>query len=271
MAAAVCEKYGGLKMSVRVGERVLTQIYTVRNAASMNDAEAAVLSATPYSFGAPYSSLRRTVVNLEQLEDASGQIYTATVEWHSTSEPIQAGEIRVRYVGGSKTVRRLYDLATAAIQGDITASELDGAINVVDGQPEGVDVLVPDDSLVIERGLAKGTITLSYLAALRSIRGHINDAPWNGFNAAEVLFREVDAVSSNNDIDKITYTFGIESQVANLDVGPFTFATKKGWDLVSVGTYVKIDPTKNVKIPVARWAAVHEVYPRADFATQLGF
>lgn len=265
--AAICETHGGATLEVTGTSRTLTQRFMIRNAVDFADAESALLAYTP----ATISGIGRAKYRFDQVPDVTGQVYSAEAVWSAEAEPLTLGETRIRYVGGSKTVRRLYDISTLEVQGDITSGDLNGAINVVEGQPEGVDVIVPSDSLIVERAVAAGTITFAYLAALRSIRGHVNNATWNSFAAGEVQFREVEAESSNKDLDKITYTFGIESNETSVPVGPYTFANKQGWDYISVGTFVKLDPANNIKVPLARWAALHRTHPRADFTTILGF
>lgn len=268
MTAVTCEALGSRRLEVRDGQRVVKQRWHVKNAADSSAAESALLAAVPYSVG----SLKRTSYSLEeQRTKHPDAFYVAEVEWTSSNVPVQAGEMRIRVQGGTATQKRMFDIQTIEVQGDITSADLKGAINVVDGQPEGVDEIVPSTLLVIERGLAAGTITFAYIEALVNLQGHVNNAIWNSFAIGTAKFLSFDTTQSSNDVDRISYTFGLEQNVTSLVVGDYTFASKDGWDYLSVGTVSVTDPINNVKIPKARWAAIHRTAPRSNFTTALGF
>lgn len=272
MAATVCSDFGGNSVSGDLENKTKTRKFTIRNASDEDDAfNALVTHMTGLGIYPVNSLLQLATYSLEQLPDATGRIFKATVTWNSTPR-LKPGDVRIHVSGSGGTVKMTHDLNTVQVLGDLTIAELAGAINVSqDGEPQGVDVYVPADSMTIERGLPSGTLTMAYIASLRSIRGRVNGFTWNGFAPGEVLFTDYDASSGNTEVDRISYKFELEPNVTSYQTAGFTFTEKQGHDYVSIGTAVKYDKTKKIKYPVARWGAIHQVYLRGNFAAVLGF
>lgn len=269
---SICEGFSGITLTVDAQTRTKTHNYRIRGAATADIAYDFLISHLTGLGIYPFNTLLKIKsVSVKQLQDQQGQIWDAEATWDAIPR-LDVGDIRIRIAGSGSTARLTHDLGTVEVQGDLTIAELAGAINVnQDGEAEGVDVYIPTDSMTIERGLAPGTLTLAYIANLRAARGRVNDATWQGFAAGEVLFTDYEASSGNAEVDRISYTFELEPNINGFQTAGYTFVNKKGHDYVSIGTAVKYDKTKNVKYPVARWAAIHQVYLRANFTSVLGF
>lgn len=268
----LCDQFGGLELSVDKDTKTKSRKYRIRDASDEDvaltflEAQLTLAGINPY-----YTGLKISNIKLSQLPTADGRIYDADVTW--TSNPrLEVGEYRIRVSGSGSTVTMTHDLETVEVQGDLTSGELKGAINVnQDGEAQGVDVYIPSLSMSVERSMASGTLTFAYIAGLEATRGTVNSATWNGFAAGEVLFTDFEASSGNTEMDRISFTFEIEPNVASYLIAGYTFSSKQGHDYVDVGQSVKYDKTKNIRYPVARWAAIHRVYRRSDFATALGW
>lgn len=272
MTAIICEQYGGLEVSVDKDTKTKTRKFRIRNEPDEESALAFLESyLTTLGIAPYYTGLKISNIKLSQLPTNDGKIWDADVTW--TSNPrLEVGEYRIRVSGSGSTVTMTHDLETVEVQGDLTSGELKGAINVnQDGEAQGVDVYIPSLSMSVERSMASGTLTFAYIAGLEAIRGTVNGVAWNGFAPGEVLFTDFEASSGNTEMDRISFTFEIEPNVSSYQIGGYTFTEKQGHDYVDVGQSVKYDKTKNIRYPVARWAAIHRVYRRSNFAAVLGW
>lgn len=144
---------------------------------------------------------------------------------------------------------------------------------------EGTDVIAPTPE--ITASIKMDLITLGYFLRVCALVGTVNDAPWNGFAAGEILFVSAEFVwedGKNTENGEpghwnSTFRFKYEANEENgIDIGDMHLDRKDGWDLIDViysETDVEADPddpTDIVLIQVPEYVYVHRVYKRSDFA-----
>jgi len=109
-------------------------------------------------------------------------------------------------------------------------------------------------------------MTGAYKAALFFLTGAVNNAPFRGFAAGEVLFLGASGSKRGQDDWEIRFRFAASPNVTGLVVGSITGINKRGWEYLW-GRYADAEDTAAkalVKRPVA--AYVEQVYPYGDFS-----
>lgn len=171
--------------------------------------------------------------------------------------------------GGTQHVSQ--SLATVAIYprtGLAVAPDYQGGIGVTDSGVEGTDIVVRQLAYQEEHQIAVATVAGGLVAIIHSLTGTVNNAPFKGFAAGELLFLGASGSRrSTEDFWTITFKFAASRNVTSLAVGPtITVAAKKGWEYLWVGREETEDTGASmlVKRPLA--AYVEKVYELADFS-----
>ena len=153
------------------------------------------------------------------------------------------------------------------------------AINVADdGSVRGVNVPLPNLDLIVwkhfPRATLKGQQGLAFLKGLGALGSTTNNAPWWGFEAGELRFREYQPEDVGTKWIKLTYTFACEQNRRNIDFGDVgggnvNVPLKKGQEYIWV--YHKRDADDQGKEMIARpWrVCVAQVIYESNF-TALG-
>lgn len=147
------------------------------------------------------------------------------------------------------------------------AQDFEGAMNVVDGVVEGVDLdpaSMAEFSFDVEVNGPTSTITNSWLQSLQSLVGKTNDAPFRGRDIGEVLFAGVrGTVQLLEPITSLSFQFYcIENFVG--DIGPFVNVQKLGWQYAWIWSTTETESGKEVSKPQS--IHVERVYEEADFS-----
>ena len=146
----------------------------------------------------------------------------------------------------------------------------DQAINVTEGpnaEVAGVDIVTAQAEFSFEARMPRQRVNQNYYKTLFSCTGTVNDAPFLGMNAGEVLYLGAEGKSENGTWI-FTHKFSWEPNQVNIVVSPtITVASKDGWDYLWVG-YGE-DVVANNKRRKPAYAYVERVYRRTNFA-QLG-
>lgn len=157
----------------------------------------------------------------------------------------------------------------AAIAGGRAAKDHHGAINVTVDGAEGVDIVSRQGEFSVD--VRRANVTLNYFSQLFYATGTVNDGPFYGFAAGEVLYLGAEGRFSVNDLWQITHKFSVSPNEANKvisrdenGVAQITVPVKKGWDYVWVQYYEKF--AGGVKTLVPEAAYVEQVYPTTNFA-----
>ena len=148
-----------------------------------------------------------------------------------------------------------------------TAPDFRGAIGVTPDAVEGIDVTVPVYHFSETHFVPAGLVTPAYKAARFQLTGRVNNAPFKGFVAGEVLFLGASGSKRGADDWEINFKFAASPNATGLTVGNITGISKAGWDYLWVRYEDAEDTTAKalVKRPIA--AYVERVYPWGSFST----
>jgi hypothetical protein len=174
--------------------------------------------------------------------------------------------LRIAYDSTGGTVRARASKATTSYPAPgRTAPDYKNAIEVVGGEPQGVDVAIPALKMTFKYKWPKGVITLADVRQLASVTGKVNDNTWYGFAAGELLFLgvtgEIDIAVAN----EVEYNF-VASANAELSIGSWiTGIVKQGHQHLWVAFEDFEDTSANrlVRRPLA--AYVETIYGTTDF------
>jgi hypothetical protein len=189
-----------------------------------------------YTFTAGYSSRQRES--------------TLRIGWDSTG-----GTVRMTTSRGTQSYAR----------SGVTAPNFQNAIGVRNGEPEGVDVVIPALKLNFTYKWPRNVIDLAYVKALAGMVGRVNDASWFTFAAGELLF-----LGTTGEIDptaptEIQYHFASSANVTGLSIGQIANVAKGGHQYLWVSFDQAIDQSRIVQRPRACY--VETVYGAANFSS----
>lgn len=157
----------------------------------------------------------------------------------------------------------------AAVAAGRALKDHHGAINVTKDGVEGVDIVSRTGEFQVE--VRRANVTINYFSTLFYLTGTVNNAPFYGFAAGEVLYMGAEARFSMNDQWQLTHKFAVNPNEQNLVVSrdnngvpQIQFVGQKdGWDLVWVEYYEVLDGSRQLRPESAR---SERVYYRRNFA-----
>lgn len=196
-------------------------------------------------------------------EEESGQVeFTATY----SSRQVES-LLRIGWDSTGGTVRMTASRGTSSYaRTGFTAPDFQNAIGVRDGEPEGVDVVVPALKLVFTYKWPQNALALAYAKTLAGMVGTTNNATFYTFAAGELLFLgstgELDATAPT----EVQYHFAASAN-ATLSIGQIANVVKQGHQYLWVYFDEQVDGSAQrlVKRPLA--AYVETVYGASNFAT----
>lgn len=266
MPISVEEKFDSRRSSVGQPEAAELR-YVVRGTDDDLAARAALASEAPTT----YDGLPRRTVGIEPGEAPGvweGEVRYG-VESVDFGGPPQTGESVFAFDtgGGAQHITQSKEtLSTHAAPGVPAAPDFGGAIGVTADSVEGVDIVVPVYHFTETHYLADALVTTAYRGALFLLTGRVNNAPFKGFNAGEVLFLGASGSKRGQGDWEIAFRFAASPNASNLSVGPITGVDKKGWEYLWVRYGDDLDEAADalVKRPVA--AYVERVYDDGNFS-----
>lgn len=229
----------------------------------ISDLYAAVVSYAPPTF----LGLSPTSITWDEDDENGHTVFSIT---YGSGEPAES-LLRIGFdtTGGQVRVRASKSTTSYPTSGR-TAPDFKGAIEVSDGEPQGVDVVLPALKLVFTYKWPKGVLTINDAKAIASMTGTTNNAAWYGFAAGELLF-----LGASGEIDLATptdvqYTFAASANATGLSIGSWITGIAKGGHQHLWVAFEDTEDTsakKLVQRPLA--AYVETVYGSSDF-TALG-
>lgn len=211
--------------------------------------------------------------------EPNGRHWVATVQYLPDDQAVQPGseeapditEIQFQVAGSSVHITQAR--ATRASYNADGAMSTD-ARNVIgwDGKTvNGCDVIAPVLSFNLPWGAPLALVTWPWVRTVGGLVGKVNSATFLGFPAGEILFTGLTG-ARNSKMRRwdLTFSFLHSANVADLDVGGITVATKFGHDYLDVKFSPDEDGTGEKVVPKPVEAHVRKVYDAADL-TALGF
>jgi hypothetical protein len=166
--------------------------------------------------------------------------------------------------GGTQHITQsLQTMARYAKPGKI-APDLKGAIGFNNDSVEGTDITVPVYQFTITHSIPAALVTFGYATTLFYLTGRVNNAPFKGFAAGEVLFLGASGSRRGLDAWEIAYKFAASPNATNLTVGDITGIEKKGWEYLWV-RYADVEDEK-VLIKQPESVYIERVYEYGNFA-----
>ncbi len=169
---------------------------------------------------------------------------------------------------GGATAHRTQSIATRNRykSGGGTARDFKGAIGVTKDNVEGVDIVVPNLILKKKAYLSFGQFTTGYVKTMARLTGKMNNAPFHGFFARELLFLGGSAAPRGTKDVEVEYSFSGSENVTGLSQGDITGINKDGHDYLWVHYEQFSDPTAKAIVQRPESAHVEQVYYEADFS-----
>jgi len=176
---------------------------------------------------------RELVPSSIRIERRDELLYHATVLYERRA-PLALGDysISVETGGGTQHV----DFALSQRVYGASAPDSHGAIGINGDTIEGVDIIVPVYKWTIRRVIPAEWMSLAYMRTMAAITATVNDAPFWGFEAGEVLFEGATGSGQSVAAAEVTFRFASLPNQSNLQVGNGEIAgiQKYGWEHLSV-------------------------------------
>lgn len=253
--------------------------YQAISATTRTDAIAAVLAIAPAQMIFSGFILDREHATATETESHAG-LWDVTVHYSPWKAPEDGDwSYSFDFTGGHQhiTVAREH-IADRVDAGETEANWLHGGlINVdKDGQPKGVDIVVPQAKFSLKFFRAASDITTAYKRTLLRTIGKCNDAAFHGAEKGELLFVGCTGTLSrrNPGCYEICYQWSFEENVTNFQVGgtynglPIlpTFDLKEGWWYYWIESESIVSPAGGRKVSKVKAAHMERVYDYADYS-----
>jgi hypothetical protein len=171
--------------------------------------------------------------------------------------------------GGTQHVTQAKETVAAYPHPDIgVCSDWQGAIGVTENGVEGVDIVVPQMAYEETHQIAAYDVEAWLVGVIFGLTGKVNDAPFKGFAAGELLFLGAQGRKRKSEgFWTVTFRFAGSRNATGLAVGAITGIDKEGWHYLDVQyeTVDDADAGMLARKPVA--ARVHRVYDTGDFSS----
>ena len=206
------------------------------------------------------------LANLNWKRHAGGEKWAFTADYATVPE-VGGYTVSIDTTGATGKQTEAYVQSRFVATGETNAREYGTTVNVQNNEPQGVDRTIPALKLNINARIPKANIPdpITYAKTVAGLTGTVNNAPYLGFAAGELLF-----MGASGDIvteePQLTFTFGASANLSGHTIGPITGITKAGHDYIWFD-YKKVkDQTSGLQISKPRAAYVSRVYTWADFS-----
>ena len=235
-------------------------LLTVRGSMDQVAVKNAATAFVPDVWGTGSPQFYKQTVNVECVGE---DVWKAFVHFDTTApEPFSANNSFEFDIGGG-TQHITQALATTAYPS--TLPDHEGAIGVTsDGEVTGADIYTPEMSFVETYYFQE--LSNAQKRAMVLLKSHVNNAPFKGWEAGEVLFVGATARRQDNRFStpwSVTYRFAVQHN-AIVDVGAVEGIPKLGWQLLDIRHRQVAGSTSMLR--VAEGAYVHTVYAFGDFS-----
>lgn len=263
MSVVVTERIESRRMTVGVESQqsTLELDLNVMGTDSEQVASVAVDNWAPPVWGPGTPRLYRQRFTIEYF---GSDLWRARV-FYDTTDPSLSAENSFEFDTSGGSERITQSLATISVWGG--GPDFQGAIGVSDSGVEGVDIVVP--RIVFSFTNYYGEVSPEYRALLIELTASVNQYPFKGLAAGEVLFLGANVRRNDSRFGTpwvVTYQFAVQRNRSNFNVGGITVGHKAGWDYLwaRYEQAVDTDAVALVRRPTAVY--VERVYPPGDFA-----
>lgn len=225
----------------------------------------ALAAAPPIVAGLPMQS-----VNVRARDDDE-TVFDIEIQYGKTQkrEPPETGDEEISFDLSPQTTRVSQSLETIA-RVPSNAPNFNGGIGFKKDEFEGADVFVPALSFSITRYVPTAQVTNAYIQGLMTAAFRVNDAPWRGHAAGEVLFAGASGAKRSAADYTMTFRFMASKNATQLQVGNLVVPSKTGWDYLWVLYDFDEDQVSKAVVKRPKAAYVERVYEKISFPTYLG-
>lgn len=224
--------------------------------------EALVKATAPLALAVDGCILYRNTITIER-QGKANDIWEAEVEWGLRVSPLTFDTTG----GTAKVTEPFYRRARYAAPGENLAGLPTNAPigHTGDGEPEGVDIVVPSFAWTETHTFHISQITFAYAMTLYNITGRVNNAAFRGFAAGEVLFKGASGGNQKNETEAdVQFNFEAQPNVTGLTVGEITGISKYGWDYL--WCLYSEDENGEMRYKKAKGCYIDQVYKTAAFS-----
>jgi len=204
----------------------------------------------------------------ERLNDSTYKV-AAAYEYDSTDQAEAESSLgyAMSFDTGSATQHITQSIATKGIY-PAGAKNYYGAIEYDGEQVKGVDIILPTFNWNETHHFSDNQLTSLFRNNLKTRVGCVNNAPFRGYAAAEVLFLGVSGTRNDKKSRwELNYKFSASPNRSNFEVGSGSYAItvkfKAGWDYMWVKYKKALDSKIVVQVPEAVY--IERVYYATDF------
>ena len=236
---------------------------TVGRTALMN------LGLSPLITGGPISNLYDGLSLKTLSRERNGpDSWLFTAEYNEKEPEPGAYTISIDTSGGQVQQTYAYSEAKFVATGE-TAPDMNGAIDVQDKKPQGVQRIIPALKLTVNAKIKTANVTtdggvVHYARVISELTGTVNNATMLGqFAAGELLFTGASGDIVAED-PSLQFTFLSSKNVTGLTIGDITGIDKKGHDYLWFSFKKDKDSGTNLPQTKPRAAYVNRIYKEAD-------
>jgi len=150
-----------------------------------------------------------------------------------------------------------------------------GAINVVDGEPQGTDIRIPVVTMTIVKCFLKKDFTTNLRNSILLHGAHVNSAEFRGFPAGTLLFVSADISevdSGDRTIYQVEYKFEFSNNENAVEVEGWDGddIVKGGWEYLWIDYRKKKNETSGLVVTTPAYAFTEKMYLQCDYEERLG-
>jgi hypothetical protein len=227
------------------------------------------LGLSPLITGGPISNLYDGLSLKTLSRERNGpDSWLFTAEYNEKEPEPGAYTISIDTSGGQVQQTYAYSEAKFVATGE-TAPDMNGAIDVQDKKPQGVQRIIPALKLTVNAKIKTANVTtvggvVHYARVISELTGTVNNATMLGqFAAGELLFTGASGDIVAED-PSLQFTFLSSKNVTGLTIGDITGIDKKGHDYLWFSFKTDKDSSTNLPQTKPRAAYVNRIYKEAD-------
>jgi len=215
------------------------------------------------------AGFNRYELKLKYVDQVALDIRIASAQ-ESTDRQLDIGESRTSFSTTGGTARICTSVATMASYKTLmnfdAIPNYKQAINVTDGDVQGIDIVVPAMRWTHSYRQPHAVITQQYVKTLEVMTGTVNNATFKGRAAGEVLFMGCNGSQGTASDPTIEYEFLRLPNVTDQTIGDIVGVAKRGHDYLWVVFEETVDELAKHKTKIPKYVFIEQVYPYSDFA-----
>jgi len=250
--------------------------YLVLNITSKRAAILAVIKAAPSAYGEsnelPLKEFRFDGYEGEGNVKVTA-VYGSEESGDDTSEETEEST-SMSFDCGSGTKHMTHALSQKKVWPPNSQDDADGGIgwngkSGSEAEFAGVDIPTADMREVWTKYVKASRLTTDYKRLCMEMYGKVNNKPFKGWEAGEVMFLGANftsTVGDSRELVPVTYNFRISANEKNAKVAGKNIGSKNGWEYVWARSKTENDPNTNTPKVVTEGIYKSEVIEYADFS-----